>query len=76
MTLVTSTAVKLFISTRIALSLTVCAVLQAPAVAQAFIISVVVQLDGVGVCNYQTRTLSTTQLHGFRAWNSYLLRQE
>ena len=65
-----------FISGLIRLSLTVCAVVQTPAAALAFIISVVVQRDSVGVYGYQTWTLSTAQLYGVSVWNSYLLRHE
>lgn len=53
-------------------SLTVCAVVQAPAVAQAISISLVIQCHSVGVCDYQTWARFTTQFHGLLVWNSYL----
>ena len=53
-------------------SLTLCAVVQAPAMTQAFIISVVVQSHSAGICSYHTWTLSTTKLHRFSAWDGHL----
>lgn len=49
-----------------------CGVVQTPAAAHAVIVSVVVQCHRVGVCDYQTWTLFTTQLHGLFVWNGHL----
>lgn len=51
------------------------AVVQAPAFAQALIISVVVQSDGVGVGDYQIGTVFTTQLHGLSVWDGHLFKE-
>lgn len=64
------------VTTSIPLVLTLCAVVQAPAVAKAFLINVIVQLDCVGVCVYQAWALCTTQLHGLFVLNRHLLKDE
>ena len=51
---------------------TVCAVVQAPAMTQAFIISVVVQSHSAWICSYHTWTLSTTKLNGLSSWGGHL----